>query len=551
MIQWGAAHWLYLLLMLPIIVGALIVVYTLDRRRVTRWIEPQFLSHLEPDRSRRGEFGKAVFLVLSLAFMVIALARPRWGETLQTFKGRGIAAVIAIDASKSMLAEDVKPNRLERAKTEIAAFIDELAGNAVGIVAFAGDAYVLCPLTTDVEAAKLFLDIISPDLMPVPGTDYGKAILKASELFSSAAPKSRALVLVTDGEDLGTQTEGAVGVAKELGVRIYPVAFGTTEGAPIPEVGENGVVYKKDRSGQVVISRMDERKLILIAHLTGGRFYRAEGFSGTRLAGELDRLEKEELGGGSFSSYVERFQPFLLVGIILLFLSLVLPSARHPFTAIRLGNVLLKRLVSRVMLGLLVLSIVSQAKGDVPSLMRAGNGYFRRGKYQEALGFYQRAEVLEPDALAIHYNIGNTYYRMGKFDEAVRELSLATVERNSRRRSNVLYNLGNSFYRLGNLDEAINAYKMALLANFKDRQAKENLEFCLKKKAEMEQQRDSSQNRQQQTGGEEKQQPQPKVQSGMEKEQAERILQAIESKERQTQKEAHRPSARRQVEKDW
>mgnify|MGYP005854706603 FL=1 len=245
MIQWGAPQWLYLLLLLPVIVGVFILIRIIDRRRVSRWIEPSLLASFEPDRATGQEMGKLLAFILSLALLVIALARPRWGEKLQMFKGQGVAVVIAIDASKSMFAEDVKPNRLERAKAEVSDLIDELAGNAVGIVAFAGDAYVFCPLTTDVEAAKLFLDIISPELMPVPGTDYGKAILKASELFSRTASKSRALVLITDGEDLGTQTEQAVGVARELGIRIYPVAFGTPEGAPIPEKGEGGVVYKK------------------------------------------------------------------------------------------------------------------------------------------------------------------------------------------------------------------------------------------------------------------------------------------------------------------
>ncbi len=563
MINWGAPQMLYLLFILPVVVAVFILVRAIERRRVRRLIEPQLLARIEPGRSTVWEGVKLTLLVLGIGLMVVALARPRWGEKLQMFKGRGVAVVIALDASKSMLAEDVKPNRLERAKTEVAALLDELAGNAVGIVAFAGDAYVLCPLTTDVEAAKLFLDIVSPDLMPVPGTDYGKAILKASELFTQTAPGSRALILITDGEDLGTQTEQAVQAAKELGVRIYPVAFSTAEGAPIPEKGEGGLVYKKDRSGQVVISRMDERKLILIAQATGGRFYRVEGFSGARLAGELDRLEKEELSGGSFSNYVERYQPFLLAGIVLLFLSLALPSVKSGFGASWRKKVLSGRLL---LLLFCVAGFVQEAKADVPALMRAGNGYFRRGKYPEALSFYQRAEVLEPDALSIHYNIGNTYYRMGKFDEAVKELSLATVEKNPRRRSEAFYNLGNSFYRMGKLDEAINSYKMALLANPNDRQAKANLEFCLRKKAEMAEKKRSAEEQKRGSGEQQKQggakgqnkeeenqmsAPQPKPQSGMEKEEAERVLQAIENKERQTQKEVHRPRARRQVEKDW
>ncbi len=203
----------------------------------------------------------------------------------------------------------------------------------------------------------------------------------------------------------------------------------------------------------------------------------------------------------------------------------------------------------------LLLTLTASALADVKSLGRAGNSHFQRQKYEEALSFYQRAEVLEPDNLRIHYNIGNTLYRLGRFPEAVQELSLAIVDKNPLVRSQAFYNLGNTFFRMNRLDDAINAYKMALLANPKDRQAKENLEFCLKKKQEQSQSPDSTQQEQKQKSGEnqqEMQQPQSKPTQGeMDREQAERILQAIENKEKQTQKEARRPKGRRQVEKDW
>ncbi len=553
MIQWAAGRYLYLLLLLPVLLGLIILIRVWSQKRWHRQIEPALLRRLNPDRSPALTVMKTVCLLLAIALLIIAIARPRWGRQLQMFKARGVAVVVALDASKSMLAEDVKPNRLQRAKTELAALFDELTGNAVGVVGFAGDAYALCPLTTDVEAAKMFLDIISPDLMPVPGTDFGRAIDVALNLFNPGAA-SRVLILVTDGEDLGTNTEAAVQRAKEAGVRIYPVAFATAEGAPIPEKGEAGVVYKKDRAGNVVVSRMDERKLILIAQATGGRFYRVEGFSGTRLAGELDRLQKEELAGGSFSDYVERYQIFLLAGIVFLFIALVLPE-RRPGLAGLVWSLTKVRAKLGTAVFVLTLLGVGQAPADLGSLMRAGNSHFRRGKFEEALAFYQRAEVLEPDALAIHYNIGNTLYRLGRYNEALAELTLATVDKNPGRRAHAWYNTGNTFYRMDRLDEAINAYKMALLANPNDRQAKENLEFCLKKKAERQQQPDATPNQPQTGGGEQQKEKQkmqqPRPQSGIDRDQAERILKAIENKERETQKQTRRPRAKRQVEKDW
>lgn len=330
MINWALPGYLWFLLAPAVLVLLWFLVRFRQQRQFRLAVEPVLIERLHTERILPAVVGRNVLFLAALILMAVALARPRWGERLQMFKGRGIAVVIALDASKSMLAEDVKPNRLTRAKAELSALIDELAGNAVGIVAFAGDAYALCPLTADLDAAKLFLDIIGPELMPVPGTDFGKAINVAGELFNPSAA-TKALVLVTDGEDLGRNTEQAVMAAKERGVRIYPVAISTPEGAPIPESEGAGVSYKKDASGNVVISRMDERKLILIAQATGGRFFRLEGFSPERLRAELDRLEKEELGGGEFSGYVERYQGFLLAGMITLFLALILPERKIDF----------------------------------------------------------------------------------------------------------------------------------------------------------------------------------------------------------------------------
>jgi Ca-activated chloride channel family protein len=336
MVNWALPKNLYFLIALPVLFGLILLFGTLRQRSILRAIEPVLLPRIQPERLRFIPYLKTGFFFLALFLVTVALARPRWGVRMQPVQGRGIGLVVALDASKSMLADDIKPNRLTRAKAELASLIDELAGNAVGITAFAGDCYVLCPLTTDLDAAKLFLDIISPDLMPVPGTDFGKAIEKSISLFNPGSA-TRALVLVTDGEDLGKNTIEAVMAAKEAGVRIYPVAISTPEGAPIPESTEAGVVYKKDKSGNVVISRMDERKLILIAQATGGRFYRLEGFSPGRLIEELQNLKKEELGGGEFSGYVERFQGFLLAGLVLFFLALCLPekSLRLPVLGLK------------------------------------------------------------------------------------------------------------------------------------------------------------------------------------------------------------------------
>lgn len=330
MIRWAEPVYLWFLLVVP--VGLVLVILRgLNRRRaLSRAMDPELAERLTPSLSSGLSTLKQLLLLGALAFLLLAAARPKWGEKLQMYQGKGIDVVIALDGSKSMLAEDVKPSRLVRAKTELASFIDGLTGNAIGVVAFAGDAYVMCPLTTDADAAKLFLDIIGPDMMPVPGSDFGKAIDVSLSLLNPKEANYKALVLVTDGEDLGKNTAQAIQRAAEQHVRIFPVAFATAEGSPIPDYDAQGnlTAYKKDKEGQVVMSRMNERELIVMAQATGGRFLRVEGFSGERLLSELDQIRKKEIGGGQFTDYVERYQLFLLVALVLFVAGLGLSNRR-------------------------------------------------------------------------------------------------------------------------------------------------------------------------------------------------------------------------------
>src|SRR5262249_28526087 len=225
-IRWGASQRLMLLLAVPVLALVFLAGAWLKRSSLAKLADPGLVPRLTDSRSPRLAAVKAACLLTGLAFLVVALARPQWGEKLQVYKGRGIDIVIALDASKSMLATDVAPNRLARAKTEIAALLDNLSTNRVGIVAFAGDAQVMCPLTPDVEAAKLFLDIIDPDNMPKPGTNIEKAVAAAASLFDPGTESSRAVVLVTDGETLDGDPTAALRLAHEAGIRIFAVGVG-------------------------------------------------------------------------------------------------------------------------------------------------------------------------------------------------------------------------------------------------------------------------------------------------------------------------------------
>ena len=268
--------------------------------------------------------------VLGFALLVVALARPKWGERLQIYKGKGIDVVIALDASKSMLVQDMKPSRLSRAKTEIALLLENLTGDRVGITAFAGDCYVMCPLTTDVEASRLFLDIISPDVVPKPGTDLEKAILVSNSLFNPKEDTYKALIIYTDGDNLVGDPMAAVDKIRDAGVRMFAVGTGTVEGAPIPEFdrGGNFVSYKKDKDEKIVMSRLAERLLIVLAKATDGRYFRAEGIYVDRLVGELEKIKKKEIGGGEYVDYEERYHYFLLPAFIFVFFGVLLSDRK-------------------------------------------------------------------------------------------------------------------------------------------------------------------------------------------------------------------------------
>ncbi len=559
MIKWAEPTYLWFLLALPV---GLVLVFVAGRRRrrmLARAVDPELVDRLTSSFSPAWASVKSLLLLASFAFLLLAAARPKWGEKLQLYRGRGIDVVIALDASKSMFAEDVKPSRMERAKAELASLIDGLTGNNVGIVAFAGDAYVMCPLTTDAGAARMFLDIISPNAMPVPGTDFGRAIDVAMSLFNPKEMSHKALVFVTDGEDLGKNTPPAIRRAVENHVQVYPVAFATAQGAPIPEYDEQGrlMSYKKDKDGQVVMSRMDERELIVMAQATGGRFFRVEGFTGERLLAELETMRKKEIGGGAYTDYVERYQLFLAVAMVLLIAGLALSNRRGAWYVLRpkqkpAGSTQRAGVQSAGVVILLSMFCFwgSAVGADVGSLMRRGNGLFARGKYELALSNYQMAEVLEPDASAIRFNSGNALFRLGRYDEAVRELELATIDKKPVRRAAAMYNIGNVAFKSGQLDAAIKAYTMALVNNPQDMQAKQNLEFCLKKKAEQQDstgQQQNQQQHQQQQQQQQMQQPRPE----MSQDQAERVLQAVEDKEKEQQKKQQQAGGRRKVEQDW
>jgi len=274
---------------------------------------------------------KAFLVILAFVLAVISLARPMAGTKIEIMKRKGIDIVVALDLSTSMLAQDIKPNRIKRAKYEIGKLVDKLKGDRVGIVAFAGNAFVQCPVTTDYGALKMFLDILDPTAIAAQGTAIGSAIKKARECFDQNTNKFKVIVLITDGEDNADDPEGEAKKAAEEGIIIYSLGIGTKGGVPIP-IGHTagGVVYKKDRSGNTVLTVLNESLLEDLADLTNGKYFHSTG-SGLeldRIYREINKLEKRELKTKRFNRQKEQYMWPLSAALLLLLTEYFLSSRR-------------------------------------------------------------------------------------------------------------------------------------------------------------------------------------------------------------------------------
>ncbi|HKD39827.1 MAG TPA: VWA domain-containing protein [Myxococcaceae bacterium] len=334
--QVGLAQPEYLLLCFAAIalvgLGALLAFHRV--RAVRRLIPERSIARLAPGVSALRPALQAALYGSGLLFFAVALAQPQCGSRAELTKRRGIDVVVALDASKSMLARDVPPSRLERAKLELSSLLDELKGDRVAIVVFAGDAFIQCPLTSDYAAAKMFLRAVDPEQMQQGGTNIGGALLLAKQVLENAdrGSKDRVVVLLSDGEDLSGEIGDAASVLHEAGIKVFAVGIGSESGEPIPIVNKNGEVtgYKKDSKGETVLTRLDRAALASLAQATDGEFfYQPSTVAVTDVARRIDKLQKSELESRLTVRYDERFQYFAGPGLALLVAGmLVRPSKR-------------------------------------------------------------------------------------------------------------------------------------------------------------------------------------------------------------------------------
>ena len=324
MFLWG-------LLTLPLF--ALLFAYAYHRRKklAARFVSLSMLPKLSTSVSPWRRLAKVTLLLFAIAFLFVALARPQWGRKMEHIERRGLDLVLLQDISLSMLAEDVKPNRLTRSRHEISSFLESLSGDRVGLVAFSGEAQVMVPLTLDYGTVQMMLRELTPGWL-MPGTNLENAIRKGMSLYknSGSAGQYSVMILMSDGEELEAAAVNAAKEAAEMGIRIYTIGIGSREGVPIPVPSKNGeVAYKKDMQGNIVTTRLEDGTLQEIASVTGGLyFYASPGeFQLQKVLTEIASLEKKEQASDRMENYQDRYQIFLGLAA-LLFLIEALVSER-------------------------------------------------------------------------------------------------------------------------------------------------------------------------------------------------------------------------------
>jgi Ca-activated chloride channel family protein len=315
--RFAEPQYFYLLFLLPAFAVFYGWAFRKKRQALARFGNLDLVRKLMAATSSGRQVFKAALILGGVGFLVLAAARPQFGTKEEVVRRKGVDIVVALDTSLSMLAEDIRPNRLERAKREVAALIDRLKGDRVGIVAFAGQAFAQCPLTLDYGAAKLFLDAVDTGLIPVRGTAIGEAIRVSARAFDREQKKYKVLILVTDGEDHEGDPLRAAQQAAGEGVRIYAIGVGTREGELIPIRSDGMVSYWKDRSGNIVKSRMDETTLEKVALITDGKYYRStsSGIELDRVYEDVSRMEQRELSSRRMTQFEDRYQYPLFLAV--------------------------------------------------------------------------------------------------------------------------------------------------------------------------------------------------------------------------------------------
>ena len=533
------------------------------KQALSQFAELDLVEPMLPADAARLRFWRFTLRAAAVVLLFIAAAGPRWGVEIIPGEEFGVHVVLAVDTSGSMAAEDVKPSRMEKTKRELASLIDTLAGNRVGIVAFSGMAAIQCPLTTDLNAARMFLTAMHTDMLPIKGTHIGDAVRLASKMLAPY-PGTKGIVLFTDGEDHGSDPIGAAKEAANVGVRIFTLGIGNPDGEPIPLLDSNGKVagYKRDDKNQIVLSKMDERTLSEMANLSGGAYYRATASEAEmgEIASQLNTLDRSRMASGIRERLRDRTQVPLTLALVLILLELALPifsspdgrgtaegggvgeseteetptpSAENPASTSPVGRGNMLGMI--LILGTLCVSSSPLHAASVDSHLRQGSNSLDQKDYDTALDHFTKAKEQAPDDARAVYDEGIALYRLGKFKEATESFHKAAEATTSPMlKRAAIYNEGDAHFRAEQSKDAVSDYRRLLEEQPGETVTKHNLQVALKRQQQQQQQNkeDKSKDQKDQKKDQSKSNPKSNPQGGMKKEDAERILQSQQEKEK-------------------
>lgn len=567
MFRFEAPIYLYLLVLIPLLALIRFFMVRQQKKRLRKFGDLELVRQLMPDVSRFRPMVKFYLLLAALALLIVVLARPQLGTKISHEKRTGIETIICMDISNSMLAEDVTPSRLDRAKMMVENLVDHFTNDKIGLIVFAGDAFVQLPITSDYVSAKMFLSSITPDMIPTQGTDIAAAISMASHSFTQEENIGKAIIVITDGEDHEGGALEAAKEAKEKGMNTYVLGVGSPNGAPIPT--GNGD-YMKDNSGQTVMSALNEDMCRQLADAGSGAYIHVENNTNAQeqLDNELDKLAKKETSSTIYSDYDEQFQAVAIIVLLLLILEVCILEIKNPM----LKNLSLFKTRLILLLFISLTSYLSPLTSNAQTdrqMIRQGNKQYRKGNVAEAEVSYRKAVERNERNPQANYNLGNALMGQRKDSLAITQLEKAAkLETNPLRRAQAYHNMGVICQQHRMFGEAIEAYKEALRNNPTDNETRYNLELC--KRQQQDQQQDQNQQnkdnkdnqdkqdqqkqQQQQQKQDKQKQEQQQQKQQMSKENAEQLLNAAMQEEKQTQermKKAQQQPQKRRLEKNW
>lgn len=604
--KFASPEYLYLLLLIPAFIALRLVTYYKRRKALHKLGDKELVYRMMPQLSLLRENIKFSIILLIFSLLVLLLARPQMGTKVSKEERNGIEVMIAMDISNSMRAEDVVPSRLDKTKLLIENLVDHFNKDKVGMVVFAGDAYVQLPITGDYISAKMFMQSISPELIAAQGTNIADAIDLSMESFTKQEGIGKAIILITDGEDHEGGAEEAAALAFKRGFNVFVLGVGSTKGAPVP-TGEGG--YMRDNEGNEVMSSLNEDMCRKIAEAGHGTYIHVENNNRAQelLNDHLSHLQKGQMESVVYSDYEEQFQPVVMLILFLLLIELLISDNSNGFFTklskmasrktlaensdkMKIGNkVIAKAILLLVLFG--ASSFSANAQND-RQFIRSGNKYYRAQKFDKADIEYKKALERNPNNPEALYNMGcakmmqdNDSLALDYFDKA------AQVQKDKKRKAQVYHNAGVILQNHKDYEKAIEAYKASLRNDPTNDGTRYNLALCQKllknqQKNQKNQNKDKNQNNQNQDqnknqnnkdqnkqndkndkndknqnknndqnkDNKDQQNPEESKQEKINKENAEQLLNAAKNQERAVQEKVKRAQQRRRntsKQKNW